>query len=255
MLPTVKIRTASVPVAVVPFALAAISTLRVAVTAVVVTLNVTNVLPLGTFTVAGTVAATFDDVSCTVVPAAGATPVSVTVPMEVLPPRTAAGANVTDAGRAACTVKTPVADEPFAEAVNVTAVSVETTVVATTNVAVVAPGSTFTVAEDLATTTLLLVTVTTSPVLGAGVARLIVPVVATFPATTAGEKVTDPGCDNRTLTEAVTDVPLADAETVTFALEVTAVDVAWKVALVCPAATVTVAGTAKDPAEELSPTT
>jgi len=102
---------------------------------------------------------------------------------------------------------------------------------------------------------LLLVRVTTRPAAGAGVAKFIVPVVATFPATTAGENVTDAGCDNRTLTEVVTDVPLADAVTVTFAFDVTAVDVAWNVALVCPAATVTVAGTAKDPAEELSPTT
>jgi hypothetical protein len=117
--------------------------------------------------------------------------------------------------------------------VNVTAVSVETTVVATANVAVVAPGSTFTVAEeDLATTTLLLVTVTTSPVLGAGVASVMVPVVATLPATTAGEKVIEAGCDNRTLTEAVTDVPFANAVTVTVVLDVTAVDVAWKVAVV-----------------------
>jgi len=36
-----------------------------------------------------------------VMPATGAAPVSVTVPMDVFPPRTAAGAKVTDAGRAA----------------------------------------------------------------------------------------------------------------------------------------------------------
>jgi hypothetical protein len=141
-------------------------------------------------------------------------------------------------------------------AVKVTFVSEATIVVVTANVADVAPGSTFTVAEeDLATTTLLLVTVTTSPVLGAGVASVMVPVVATLPATTAGEKVIEAGCDNRTLTEAVTDVPFANAVTVTVVLDVTAVDVAWKVAVVCPAATVTVAGTARDPDEELSPTT
>jgi hypothetical protein len=63
MLPTVRIRTASVPDTVVPFALADISTLRVAVTAVVVTVKVANVFPLGTTTVAGTDAAEFDDVN------------------------------------------------------------------------------------------------------------------------------------------------------------------------------------------------
>jgi hypothetical protein len=63
MLPTVRIRTASVPDTVVPFAFADISTLRVAVTDVVVTVKVANVFPLGTITDAGTEAAAFDDVS------------------------------------------------------------------------------------------------------------------------------------------------------------------------------------------------
>ncbi len=101
ILPTVRIRTARVPVAVVPFALADMSTFRVAVTADVLTVNVANVLPLGTITDAGTVAAAFEEVNCTVIPAAGAAPVNVTVPMEAFPPRTAAGENVTVDGRAA----------------------------------------------------------------------------------------------------------------------------------------------------------
>jgi hypothetical protein len=63
ILPTVRIRTASVPEMVVPFARADISTLRVAVTAVVVTVKVANVFPLGTTTLAGTDAAEFDDVN------------------------------------------------------------------------------------------------------------------------------------------------------------------------------------------------
>jgi hypothetical protein len=63
MLPTVRIRTASVPDTVVPFAFAEISMFRVAVTDVVVTVKVANVFPLGTITDAGTEAAAFDDVS------------------------------------------------------------------------------------------------------------------------------------------------------------------------------------------------
>jgi hypothetical protein len=63
MLPTVRIRTASVPDTVVPFARADISTLRVAVTDDVVTVKVANVFPLATTTVAGTEADAFDDVS------------------------------------------------------------------------------------------------------------------------------------------------------------------------------------------------
>jgi hypothetical protein len=115
--------------------------------------------------------------------------------------------------------------------VNVTGVSTPTIVVATAKVAVEAPGRTFTVAAAaLATTALLLVNVTTNPAAGAGVASVIVPVDATFPATTAGENVTDAGWDNRTLTVPFTDVPFAVAVTVTFAFAVTAVDVAWNVA-------------------------
>jgi hypothetical protein len=73
-------------------------------------------------------------------------------------------------------------------------VSEPTIVVATTNVADVAPGRTLTVAaEAFATMALLLVRVTTRPAAGAGVARFIVPVDVALPATTAGENVTDAG--------------------------------------------------------------
>lgn len=121
----------------------------------------------------------------------------------------------------------------MAVAVNVTGVSAPTIVVATANVAVVAPGRTFTVAAAaLATIALLLARVTTKPAAGAGVANVTVPVDATFPATTAGEKVTVDGCERRTLTVPVTDVPFAVAVTVTDVFDVTAVDVAWNVALV-----------------------
>jgi len=112
-------------------------------------------------------------------------------------------------------------------------VSAPTIVVATANVADVAPGSTFTVAAAaFATIALLLVNVTVNPAAGAGVARVIVPVDATLPATTAGEKVTLAGCDKRTFTVPVTAVPLAVAVTVTVVFDVTAVDVAWNVTLV-----------------------
>jgi hypothetical protein len=79
---------------------------------------------------------------------------------------------------------------------------------------------------------LLLVRVMTRPAAGAGVARFIVPVAATLPATTAGENVIVDGCESRTLTVPVTAVPLAVAVTVTVVFDVTAVDVAWNVTLV-----------------------
>ena len=63
-----------------------------AVTALVVTVNVTLVAPTGTVTLAGTVAAavlSLDSVTCA--PPAGAGPFSVTVPVELLPPVTVVG--------------------------------------------------------------------------------------------------------------------------------------------------------------------
>jgi hypothetical protein len=101
MFATVRILTARVPLTDVPLAVAATSTLRVAVTTVVAAVNVANVLPDGTSTVAGTVTAGFDETNFTEIPVDGAGPVRVTVPIDALPPRTAAGAKVTDAGRAA----------------------------------------------------------------------------------------------------------------------------------------------------------
>ena len=63
-----------------------------AVTALVVTVNVTLVAPTGTVTLAGTVAAavlSLDSVTCA--PPAGAGPSSVAVPVELLPPVTVVG--------------------------------------------------------------------------------------------------------------------------------------------------------------------
>src|SRR5438132_14009143 len=62
-----------------------------AVTALVVTVNVTLVAPTGTVTLAGTVAAELLLDSATCAPPAGAGPSSVTVPVELLPPVTVVG--------------------------------------------------------------------------------------------------------------------------------------------------------------------
>jgi hypothetical protein len=62
----------------------------------VVTVKVAERLPAGTVTVPGTCAAELLDPSVTVSPPAGAWPVSVTVAVEVPPPRTAAGLRATD---------------------------------------------------------------------------------------------------------------------------------------------------------------
>lgn len=65
-----------------------------AVTAVVVTVNLTEVFPLGIVTVAGTLAADELLPSDTVKPAAGAATETVTVPVDVFPPFTLVGLSV-----------------------------------------------------------------------------------------------------------------------------------------------------------------
>jgi len=64
-------------------------------TAVVVIVNVAEVAPCATVTVAGTVAAALLDASVTTLPPAGAGPVSVTVPVDDAPPATLVGLSVT----------------------------------------------------------------------------------------------------------------------------------------------------------------
>src|SRR3989442_10376800 len=89
-----------------------------AVTALVVTVNVTLVAPTGTVTLAGTEAAELllDSVTCA--PPAGAGPSSVTVPVELLPPVTVVGLSASEERPAAgFTVRVAARVTPFEEAV------------------------------------------------------------------------------------------------------------------------------------------
>jgi len=70
----------------------------------VVTVNVLDVVPAATVTLAGTVASdVLDEASVTMAPPAGAAAVSVTVPVDGLPPATLVGLNVSDDSAAAGT--------------------------------------------------------------------------------------------------------------------------------------------------------
>ena len=66
------------------------------VTALVVTVNVTLVAPAATVTLAGTVAADALLERATTAPPLGAAPLSVTVPIDDVPPLTLAGLRVTE---------------------------------------------------------------------------------------------------------------------------------------------------------------
>jgi hypothetical protein len=75
----------------------------------VVTVNVAVVAPEATVMLAGTVAAlVFEEDSVTTVPAGGAGPVSVTVPVDDVPQTTLAGARVTEVRAAGVTVSVAV---------------------------------------------------------------------------------------------------------------------------------------------------
>jgi len=121
------------------------------VTAVVVTVKVALVAPSLTVTLAGTLADELLSERATNAPPAGAALVNVTVPVEEFPPVTLEGFRVTPesaAGRVI--VKSDVLVTPPATALIVATVLVETAVVATVNVAVVAPALTVTLEGKLA---------------------------------------------------------------------------------------------------------
>lgn len=159
----------------------------------VVTVKVVEVLPAGTVTEVGTVAAAVL-LLCreTDAPPVGDGPVSVTVPVEVLPPITLVGLRLKDVRLtgAGVTVKVAVCVEPK-EPVMITAVFALTAFVVRGKVALVFPFATTTVAGACAAAVLLLDSATVAPPLGAGPLRVTVPVAPAPPATDVGLTVID----------------------------------------------------------------
>src|SRR2546425_6469048 len=117
-----------------------------AVTALVLTVNVTLVAPTGTVTLAGTVAAELLLDSETCAPPAGAGPSSVAVPVELLPPVTVVGFTPSEERRTGCgfTVRVAGRVTPLYTAEMVTGVDAATVLVVTVNVVLVAPAGTVT---------------------------------------------------------------------------------------------------------------
>ena len=231
-------------------AVAEIITVVVAVTALVLTLKVAVVEPAATVTLAGTVAAAgllLDRV--TLVPPLGAAFVNVTVAVEELPPITVAGFNVSPDAAAevedVCTVNEAVMVAP-AVAEIVTVVVAVTALVLTLKVAVVEPAATVTLVGTVAAAALLLDRVTLVPPLGAAFVSVTVAVEELPPITVTGLNVSPDAAaeveDVCTVNEAVTLAP-AVAEIVTVVVAATALVLTLKVAVVEPAATVTLAGT------------
>jgi len=212
-------------------------------TAKVVTVNVVDVDPAGTDTLATTVAAfVLLELSVTVVPLVGAGPLRVTVPVEETPPLTVAGLSDTDVSDTAVTFRVA---EAFAapvaaviDAVPLPACGIEVTV----NVAELFPADTATLAGTVATLVLPEdnVTVIAPP---AGPDSVTVPVEDVPPITVAGFSVTD--CTTGLLTLSVTGLVLVPTVAVIVEVAFAASNsvVTVKVAVVAPALTVTEAGT------------
>ena len=151
-----------------------------AVTVRVVIVNVTDVAPAGTVTLAGTVPIVVElDASVTTAPPVGAARVSVTVPVTLTPPVAAATlvvrVEIAAAGGVTVTLTVPV--EPFVDAVIVTEVFAATVPAVIVNVAVFDPAGTVTLTGTVATPVFDELSVTTLPPKGALIESVTVPVV------------------------------------------------------------------------------
>jgi hypothetical protein len=222
---------------------AVMSAVVVEETAVVVTVNVADVLPGVTVTLPGTVAAPLPELRDTTSPDEPAGPVRVTVPVELDPPTTDVGERETLATPGRLMVRVAVLEEAPRVAVIVEVAVAETALVEAVKVAVVFPEVTVTDAGTVAAAVLEEVRVTTSPLGPAFPLRVTVPVEVAPPTTAVGDIATLATPGTSTFNEAVFEEAPRVAVRVTVTFEETADELAVKVADALPARTVTVAGT------------
>jgi hypothetical protein len=204
-----------------PLSVAVIDDVACEVTARLVTVKFAEVAPPATVTDAGTVAAdVFVLDSATVIPAAGAGLLNVTVPVELVElPRTVVGLRDTDTTAGALTMSCAAA-VPFNVAVIVGAVVETTAIVVTVKLAVLAPPGTVNgVVTDAAP--LLLDSATAIPPGGDGPFNVTVPVEGAPPLTLVGLKDTDATVGGLIVSGTVTGVPFHVAVIFAVVAEVT----------------------------------
>jgi len=183
-------------------------------------------------------------VRLTVIPPAGAFPLSVTVPVVICPGTTVAGLNDSIVTTGGITVRPPDKNVPLGSvAVMLTAVLAATGSVVTLKVPLVAPPATLKLAGTVAALGLLLIKVTVRPVGGAGPLKTSVPTEPTPPLTEPGLNVSDVIPAGLTVSVPVTLLAPSVAVTVTMVCVATPTVVAVNVCDVFPARIITVPGT------------
>lgn len=216
-------------------------------TAVVVIGKVAVGWPAVTETDPGTVAEPAFDDRVTVSPPAGAGPLSVTVPVEAVPPTTEVGFTATVVSVGASTVKVALAVLAPTVAVMIAGVFVPTAVVVALKVAAKFPAVTVTEAGTV-TAALPELSITTVPPVGAAVPIVAVPVEEVPPITVVGFNVSVTVIVASIVRVAVELAPLSAAVIVwVLVCEVPGAVVTVKVPVVAPAAIVTVAGGVASP--------
>jgi hypothetical protein len=217
----------------------------VVVTGAVTIVQVTEVPPAGTVTVAGMEAiadAPLTTASVTTV-SVGTAAEMVTLPTLDAPPISELGVSVRAVGVFAVTVSEADLVVPFAAAETETVVLADTELVSTMKFALLVPADTTTDAGMDFTADAPLVTVSvTVMLLLAVLTRVTVPVLESPPTTDDGENFRVLGTLGVTVNVAVTVLPFAVAETFTIVLALTELVTTVKFAVVLPARTVTDAG-------------
>ena len=227
----------------------------VVATAAVVTANDADLVPLGTTTVAGTVAApVLLDARFTTTPPGPAISARVTVAVVFTPPATDALASDNAVTLGGLTTSSVVAVAVSSVALIVAVTELATCVVPTVKVLLIEPAGTVTVAGTV-TPARLLESETTIPPVGALLDNVTVPVELLLPTTLDGATETDANRPARTAKAPVTlDVGVLAVTTTPVSVE-TAFVVTVKIASCEPAATVTVAGTVAEASLESRLTT
>src|SRR5687767_2855944 len=216
-----------------------------AATGLVATAKVALVAPAAMVTLPGTEAAALLAESWTTAPPAGAGPSIITVPVTEVPPVTLPWLRLSAEARGGTTVSALVCVAPPYEAEMVAVVAAATGLVVALKLALAAPAGTVTLAGT-ETAPLLLESATCAPPAGAGPLKVTVPETALPPVTLAGLVLRDERTAGVTEREAVCDAPPRVPVRVTEVGVATGLVVTLKVALVAPAATVTLAGTVTD---------